>query len=106
MAITPFPDPAPADAAGVVAAACAGIVGVAEALWSARGDDELVAGVEEIQQLKAKTAALEASLLAEIDAREIPRKQLAWGSTAVHARGGRHPRRGQVDDQARPGSRR
>ncbi|HEX6150572.1 HNH endonuclease signature motif containing protein [Nocardioides sp.] len=38
--------------------------------------------MEELQQLKAKTAALEASLLAEIDAREIPRKQLAWGSTA------------------------
>ncbi len=84
MAITPFPqpDPAPADAAGVVASACAGIDGVGEVLWSARADEELVAGVEEIQQLKAKTAALEASLLAEIDAREIPRKQLAWGSTA------------------------
>ena len=84
MAITPFsqPDPAPADAAGVVASACSGIDGIAEVLWSARGDEELVAGVEELQQLKAKTAALEASLLAEIDVREIPRKQLAWGSTA------------------------
>ncbi len=82
MAITPFPDPAPADPAGVVASACAGIDGIAEVLWSARPDDELVAGVEEIQQLKAKAAALEASLLAEIDAREIPRRQLAWGSTA------------------------
>ena len=84
MAITPFPqpDPAPADAAGAVAAACSGIDGVADVLWSARADEELVAGVEEIQQLKAKAAALEASLLAEIDAREIPRKQLAWGSTA------------------------
>jgi hypothetical protein len=82
MAISPFPNPAPADAAGVVASACAGIDGVADVLWSARGDEELIAGVEEIQQLKAKTAALEASLLAEIDAREIPRKQLAWGSTA------------------------
>jgi hypothetical protein len=64
-----------------VASACAGIDRVAEVLWSARGDDELVAGVEEIQQLKSKAAALEASLLAEIDAREIPRKQMAWGST-------------------------
>jgi hypothetical protein len=82
MAITPFPNPAPADAAGVVASACSGIDGVADVLWSARADAELVTGVEEIQQLKAKTAALEASLLAEIDAREIPRKQLAWGSTA------------------------
>jgi hypothetical protein len=82
MAITPFPDPAPADAAGAVASACELVDGVAEVLWSARGDDELVAGVEELQQLKAKATALEASLLAEIDAREIPRKQLAWGSTA------------------------
>src|SRR5688572_2424390 len=84
MAITPFPnpDPRPADAAGVVASACAQVDGIAEVLWSARGNEELIAGVEEIQQLKAKTAALEASLLAEIDAREIPRKQLAWGSTA------------------------
>ncbi len=53
MAITPFPDPAPADAAGVVASACAHVDGVAEVLWSARGDEELVAGVEEIQQLKS-----------------------------------------------------
>ncbi len=84
MAITPLPHPdsMPADAAGVVASACAQVDGVADVLWSARGDEELVAGVEELQQLKAKTAALEASLLAEIEAREIPRKQLAWGSTA------------------------
>jgi hypothetical protein len=82
MAITPFPDPAPADAAGAVASACAGIDGIAEVLWSARADDELVAGLEELQLLKAKAAALEASLLAEIDVREIPRKQLAWGSTS------------------------
>ncbi|HEX6149481.1 DUF222 domain-containing protein, partial [Nocardioides sp.] len=82
MAITPLPYPTPADAAGVVASACAGVDGVADVLWSARPDGELVAGVEEIQQLKARTAALEASLLAEIDAREIPRKQFAWGSTA------------------------
>ncbi|HEX6150360.1 HNH endonuclease signature motif containing protein, partial [Nocardioides sp.] len=71
-----------ADAAGVVATACAGIDGVADVLGSARPDGELVAGVEELQRLKAKTAAQEASLLAEIDAREIPRKQMAWGSTA------------------------
>jgi hypothetical protein len=80
MAITPFPDPAPADAAGAVASACAGIDGVAEVLWSARGDEELVAGVEELQQLKAKAVALQASLLAEIDARGIPWKQLTSGS--------------------------
>jgi hypothetical protein len=31
-----------------VASACAGIDGIAEVLWSARTDEELVAGVEEI----------------------------------------------------------
>ena len=51
-------------------------------LWSARSSVELVAGVEELQRLKAKTAALEAELLAEIDVREVAKRELAWGSTA------------------------
>ncbi|MGZ8744246.1 MAG: DUF222 domain-containing protein [Nocardioides sp.] len=79
MAITPFPHPTPA---GVVAEACAGLDSWAGTLWSARTDGELVTGVEELQRLKAKTAALEAELLAELDARQVPRRQLAWGSTA------------------------
>jgi len=57
MAITPFPHPTPA---GVVAEACAGIDSWAGTLWSARTDDELVTGVEELQRLKARTTALEA----------------------------------------------
>lgn len=55
---------------------------IAGTLWSARSSDELVAGVEELQRLKAKAAALEAELLAEVDVREVAKKELAWGSTA------------------------
>ncbi|WP_432478245.1 DUF222 domain-containing protein [Nocardioides sp. GXQ0305] len=79
MAITPFPQPTPA---GVVGGACVEIGGLQEALWSARPDEELVAGVEELQRLRAASAALEASLLAELDAREVPRRRLGWGSTS------------------------
>jgi hypothetical protein len=79
MAITPLPQPTPAR---VVGAACRELDGVAGSLWSARGSEELVAGVEELQRLKAKTAALEAELLAELDVRETAKRELGWGSTA------------------------
>ena len=79
MAITPFPHPTPA---GVVGTACAEIDSLTGSLWSARTDGDLVAGVEELQQLKARAAALEAELLAEIDVRAVPKRELAWGSTA------------------------
>jgi hypothetical protein len=78
MAITPLPLPTPA---GVVAEACAGLDAVAGSLWSARGSGELVAGVEALARLKAKAAALEAELLAELDARQVAKKDLGWGST-------------------------
>jgi hypothetical protein len=45
-------------------------------------DTELVEGLSAVQQLKGQLAALEARLLAEADLRELPRKQLHWGSTA------------------------
>ena len=80
MAITPLPHATPA---GVVGAACAELDGLRDVLLSARSSEELVTGVEELQQLKAAAAALEASLLAELDAREVPRRELGWGSTAV-----------------------
>jgi hypothetical protein len=79
MAITPLPLPTPA---GAVAAACAGLDAVAGSLWSAREAGELVAGVEELQRLRAKAAALEAELLAELEARETAKRELGWGSTA------------------------
>jgi hypothetical protein len=79
MAITPLPQPTPAR---VVGAACRELDAVAGSLWSARGSEELVAGVEELQRLKAKAAALEAELLAELDVRETAKRELGWGSTA------------------------
>ncbi len=79
MAIAPLEHPTPA---GVVAAGCAGLDAVAGSLWSARGAGELVAGVQELQRLKAKAAALEAELLAELDVRDTARRELGWASTA------------------------
>jgi hypothetical protein len=79
MAISALPHPAPA---GVVAEACALVGGLAETLWAARGSDELVATVEALQTLRAELAAVEAQVLAEIDAREVAKTELAWGSTA------------------------
>ncbi len=79
MAITPLEHPTPA---GALAAACAELEAVAGSWWSARGSGELVAGVEELQRLKAKAAALEAELLAELDARQTAKQELGWGSTA------------------------
>ncbi len=79
MAITPLPSPTPA---GVVGAACAELGSLHGALWSARTAEALVGGVEELQRLKASAAALEAELIAELDARETPRRELGWGSTA------------------------
>jgi hypothetical protein len=79
MAITPLPQPTPA---GVVGAACRELDAVAGSLWSARGAGELVAGVQELQRLKAKAAALEAELLAELDVRDTAKLDLGWGSTA------------------------
>ena len=79
MAIIPLPQPTPA---GVVGAACRELDAVAGSLWSARGSGELVAGVQELQRLKAETAALEAELLAELDVRDTAKRDLGWGSTA------------------------
>ena len=79
MAITPLPQPTPAR---VVGAAGRELDAISGSLWSARGSDELVAGVEELQRLKAKAAALEAELLAELDVRETAKRELGWGSTA------------------------
>ena len=79
MAITPLPRPTPC---GAVRAARAELGGLTDVLWSARPDDELVTGVEELQRLKATAAALEAELLAELDVRGTAKQSLGWGSTA------------------------
>src|SRR6478672_9964449 len=68
--------------AGVVADAH-GLLGCLDAtLWAAKDPAELVGTVAELEALRAHLAAVEASALAELHARQLPRRQLAWGSTA------------------------
>lgn len=78
MAIAPLPTPTPA---GVVADACDRLAELDDTLWAARRPEELLEGVEELQLLKARAAALEAELLAEIDTRHVAKQHLAWAST-------------------------
>ncbi len=70
-----------ADPAGALADALAVVRGAAETLWSARTDAELVTVVEEVQQLTAVLAAVEAGAAAEADARDLARDTLHYAST-------------------------
>jgi hypothetical protein len=65
----------------VVADAVAQLRGIAETMWAARSDDDLVATVEHLQQLKSVVAAVEAGAVAEVDARGVARDKLHHGST-------------------------
>ena len=76
------PTGTPTTPAGVVAAAGAAIHPLGEVLWAAKTSEELVGTVEQIESLRAQLAGLEASVLAEVQARQVPKKELAWGSTA------------------------
>ena len=67
--------------AGVVVDASAQLGSLDDTLWAARTPAELVGTVEELEALRAHLAAVEASVLAEIDARQIAKRELAWGST-------------------------
>ena len=90
------PTGTPTTPAGVVAAANSLVGLLDDNLWAAKGSEELVDAVAEAESLRAHLAAVEASMLAEIDARQIPKKELAWGSTAdwfTHL-AGHHPRQG------------
>jgi hypothetical protein len=71
-----------ADPAGALADALALVREAAETLWSARADDDLVGVVAQVHQLTAALAAVEAGAVAEADARDVPRQQLHYGSTA------------------------
>ena len=66
---------------------------LAEVLWSARSDDELVDVVGQVQQVTAALAAVEAGAVAEADARDLATQQLHYGSTVdwlTHLAGLRH----------------
>jgi hypothetical protein len=52
-----------------------------DVLWAARESAELIESVEAVQVLHAHLRAVEAALLAEIDARDVARTELHWGST-------------------------
>ena len=67
--------------AAVLADAVAAVRGLAETLWPARSDDELVDVVCQAQQLTAALAAVEAGAVAEADARDLAKEQLQYGST-------------------------
>ena len=67
--------------AAVLADAVAAVRGLAEILWSARSDDELVEVVGRVQQLTAALAAVEAGAVAEADARDLAKQRLHYGST-------------------------
>ncbi len=75
------PTGTPTTPAGVVAAANVLVTDLDEALWAAKTSEELVGTVEQIETLRAHLAGLEASVLAEVQARQVPKKELAWGST-------------------------
>ena len=83
--------------AGVVADASAQLGQLDDALWAARTSAELVGTVEELEALRSHLAAVEAAVLAEADARQITKRELAWGSTGdwfthlagMHRRDGR-----------------
>src|SRR5689334_9752696 len=77
----------------VLAGAAAAVRSLAEVLWSARTDGELVDVVAQVQRVSAVVAAVEAGAVAEAHARDLARQQLSYGSTAdwlTHLAGLRH----------------
>ena len=72
----------PTTPAGVLAAAGARVVELADTLWAARSSAELVGAIEQCEALRAQLAAVEALVLAETHARKVPTSELAWASTA------------------------
>jgi hypothetical protein len=72
----------PVPCAQTLEAARAEVAVLGDRLVTGVPDDELVEGLSSLQQLKGELAALELRLLAEVDTRDLARKQLHWGSTA------------------------
>lgn len=67
---------------GEVAAAQVQVSGLAEVLWSAQTDDELVGVVDQVARLRAVLAAVEAGVVAEVEARGVAKSGLHFCSTA------------------------
>ncbi len=67
--------------AEVIRSADAQLLPLADRLWAAAADDDLVEAVAVLEEHEARLAALRAQLLAEVALRDLPRKQLSWAST-------------------------
>jgi hypothetical protein len=101
MAVSALPLPTPREA---VAEAAALLASLSALSWGELGDDELVGVVEACQTVRGAVRAVEAKAIAEIDARDLAREKLGWGSTAdwlTHAAGIRHGQGKQTVDHAR-----
>ncbi len=82
-----------ASPAAVLADAVAAVRDLAETLWSARSDDELVDVIGLVQQASSALAAVEAGAVVEVDARDLAKEKLYYGSTGdwlTHLAGLRH----------------
>src|SRR3954447_1328472 len=90
----PVPTTGPgASPARVLADAVAAVRELAETLWSARSDDELVEVVSLVQQASSALAAVEAGAVVEVDARDLTKQKLHYASTGdwlTHLGGLRH----------------
>ncbi len=72
----------PLTPAGVVADASTRLGDLDELVWAARTPEELVGAVEELEALRCRLAAVQTTVLAELDARKVPKTHLGWGPTA------------------------
>ncbi|WP_372730131.1 DUF222 domain-containing protein [Nocardioides sp.] len=79
MAISALEHPSPL---GVLGDASAQIRGLTAVLWAAQSSSDLVALIEEIETLRSTVAAVESAVLREVDARQVAKAELGWGSTA------------------------
>src|SRR3954465_7195265 len=90
----PVPTTGPvASPARVLAGAVAAVRELAETLWSARSDDELVEVVAQLGRLASAAAAVEAGAVVEVDARDLAKQKLHYASTGdwlTHVGGLRH----------------
>jgi hypothetical protein len=100
MAVSALPLPLPRE---IVAEAAALLGALTASLDSDIADDELVAVVEGCQLVRSALRALEATVVAEVDDRDVARQLLGWGSTAdwlTHAAGIRHGQGKQLVEHA------
>ena len=79
--------------AAVLADVVSALRELAETLWSARSDDEVVETVGLVAQASAALAVVEAGAVVEVDARDLAKERLHYGSTGdwlTHLGGLRH----------------